>query len=89
MTQEAVLVLQIIGTGLLGWVLRGVSEIKKDLRTQNGRIGKLETWKVEHEKRDDDRHREEGKRSDERHQEDLRDRTEIWGAVEKIRDRIS
>lgn len=62
--------------GLVTWVLNGVSAIKKDLREINGRLGKVETWQVEHEKIDD-----------ERIKLVRTDLNSVWGVITKLQDK--
>ena len=50
--------------GYITWVLR---DIRAQLSVLNGRLIKLETWKEEHKKQDDDRHEDLSRRVDRSH----------------------
>lgn len=63
--------------GIAG-VAKVLVDIRRHLATLNGRVRTIEEWRTNVTKLDDERHQ----RSDQEHED-------IWGAVNKLRDRTS
>lgn len=76
-----------IAVPLLVAVFKLVADIRRDLRAQNGRIGKLEVRADGHEKLDDERHAQLARLEDERHLQMTTGIAELWRAIERMRER--
>lgn len=42
--------------GLLGYLLKITNDVREVLRAINGRVGRMEEWRMAHDKQDDERH---------------------------------
>ena len=47
-----------LGVAGIGWVISIVRSMNTKLGIINGRVGKVETWQIAHDKQDDERHEE-------------------------------
>jgi len=67
----------ILTSVLSGLALMGIVAIFRQLKTMNGSIRELQTWRQTYEKY-----------ADERHKEHATEHASIWGAIEWLRDRL-
>ena len=69
---------------VLVYGIKGIFSMRDHLANLNGKLGKIEVWKVEHEKQTDLWREQHEKQSDERHNSIRANLTAIWVEVRKL-----